>query len=139
MCPPLQALLHIMAHGHWQGKDESSPEVRGLFTRDAVLGSRWYKERLIVKQARDIALWGRHVRALDEFLALPGHRAEAERLGIHERRRYARELLDRVKSRAYLGELQGTIGADPIHRASAADVLTRADDGPDGEPLRLVK
>ena len=31
--PPLQALLHIMAYGHWQGKSASDPEVRQLFSR----------------------------------------------------------------------------------------------------------
>src|SRR5206468_844905 len=29
-CPPLFALLHIMAHGHWEGKDENHPAVREL-------------------------------------------------------------------------------------------------------------
>ena len=29
-CPPLQALLHIMATGHYQGKDVHDPEIRIL-------------------------------------------------------------------------------------------------------------
>ena len=82
LCPPLKALLHIMAHGHYEGKDANHPEVRALFTREALLASDWYHERLAVKQQRDMALWERHARSLTEFLARAGHRDEAERLGI---------------------------------------------------------
>ena len=32
-CPPLQCLLHIMARGHYQGRDVNHPEIRALFTR----------------------------------------------------------------------------------------------------------
>ncbi|HEX5100057.1 MAG TPA: hypothetical protein VFV94_11180 [Polyangiaceae bacterium] len=114
-CPPLKALLHIMAHGHYQGRDAHDPEIRGLFTRDALLASDWYAERLRVKQERDVDLWTRHVRALSEFLARPGHRDEAMRLGIEERLELAKAELERVSSDEYLESLQGTIGADPIH------------------------
>ena len=114
-CPPLKALLHIMVHGQYQGKDARDPEIRALFTREALLTSDWYKERLRVKQERDVELWTRHVRALSAFLARPGHRDEALRLGIEERLELARHELERVSSERYLESLEGTIGADPIH------------------------
>jgi hypothetical protein len=115
-CPPLRALLHIMAHGRYEGKDASHPDIRGLFTRETLLASDWYHERLIIKQQRDVALWERHVRSLTEFLARTGHRDEARRLGIPQRLEHARGELDRVSAPAYLTALAGTIGADPIHR-----------------------
>ncbi len=115
-CPPLRALLHIMARGHYEGKDANHPEIRALFTREALLASHWYRERLAVKQQRDVALWERHVRSLTEFLARAGHREEAERLGIAGRLERARAELERVSGREYLASLVGTIGADPIHR-----------------------
>jgi hypothetical protein len=115
-CPPLHALLHIMAHGHYEGKDAHHPEIRALFTRDALLQSDWYHERLVTKQKRDVALWERHVRSLTEFLARAGHREEAERLGIAGRLEHARTELERVSIPAYLTSLVGTIGADPVHR-----------------------
>jgi hypothetical protein len=114
-CPPLKALLHIMAHGHYQGKDARDPEIRALFSRDAVLASDWYKDRLRVKQERDVDLWTRHVRSLSAFLARPGHRDEALRLGIEERLELAKRELERVSGERYLESLEGTIGADPIH------------------------
>jgi hypothetical protein len=118
LCPPLQALLHIMAYGGYQGKDAQHPEIRALFTREALLASEWYHERLAVKQQRDILLWERHTRSLGEFLTRTGHRDEAKRLGIAGRLEHARRELERVASRDYLTSLAGTIGADPIHRPS---------------------
>jgi hypothetical protein len=115
-CPPLRALLHIMAHGHYQGKDASDADIRALFTRESLLASDWYHERLAVKQQRDVALWERHVRSLTEFLARAGHRGEARRLGIAARLEQALAELDRVGAHDYPATLAGTIGADPLHR-----------------------
>ena len=115
-CPPLRALIHIMAHGHFEGRDARDPAVRGMFTREALLTSDWYQERLTVKQRRDVALWERHVGSLTEFLASAGHRDEAVRLGIPRRLEHARAELDRVRSPEYVRSLVGTLGADPVHR-----------------------
>jgi phosphoenolpyruvate carboxykinase (diphosphate) len=115
-CPPLRALIQIMAYGSSEGRDASHPALRAMFTREALLASDWYQERLTLKQQRDVSLWERHVRSLTEFLARAGHREEAERLGIGRRLEHARAELDRVGSPAYLQGLVGTIGADPVHR-----------------------
>jgi len=109
-CPPLGALLHIMAYGHWEGKTVEDVELRSMFCREALLSSDWYKERLRVKQARDIALWQRHLDAVGSSTASsPG-----QRLDLESRAAAAREQLARVSARAYLSELVGTIGADPF-------------------------
>jgi phosphoenolpyruvate carboxykinase (diphosphate) len=115
-CPPLKALLHIMARGSYEGKTANDPEIRALFTREALLASDWYRERLAMKQQRDVALWGRHVWSLTEFLTRVGHREEAKRLGIAGRLEHACAELERVSAPEYLKGLVGTIGADPIHR-----------------------
>ncbi len=44
-CPPLNALLHIMQTGYYQGKALHNPAVRALFTRENLLGSDWFKQR----------------------------------------------------------------------------------------------
>jgi len=93
-CPPIRALLHIMAYGHYEGKTVDDDSIRCVFTREAMLESDWYKERLLVKQQRDVALWTRHVSAT----------------GSED----ARNRLAHVSSPAYLKELTGTIGADPF-------------------------
>lgn len=92
-CPPVRALLHIMVHGEWDGKEIDHPEVRALFTREAMLASDWYRERLQVKQQRDVALWTRHVAAVGQEAA---------------------DELARVSAPEYLDSLLGTIGADPF-------------------------
>ncbi len=113
-CPPIRVLLHIMAHGHFEGKDVHHPDVRALFTRAALVASSWYAERLALKQRRDVALWQRHVKRLSEFLVLPGHRDEVDRLRVADRLEQARAELQRVQAPEYLRSLTGTIGADPI-------------------------
>ena len=92
-----------MAYGEYEGMRENDPRLRVMFTREYLLASEWYKDRLRAKQARDIELWTRHTQALEAT-----SQADLKsRLGV------AREQLARVKSDAYLAELVGTIGADP--------------------------
>ena len=86
----------------------SDPEIRALFTREALLASDWYHERLATKQQRDIALW-----SLTEFLTPAGDRQEA-RAARH--RRPAGAELERVGAEDYLTALIGTVGANSIHR-----------------------
>lgn len=113
-CPPLQALLHIMATGHYQGKDVHHPEIRALFSKEALLASDWYRERLQVKQTRDIALWRRHVDSLQKFSEMASYADEVKRLNIKQRLEKAREELDRTQSPSYLEQMVGMIGADPL-------------------------
>ena len=119
-CPPLKALLHVMVHGHYKGMGIDDPAIRQLFTREALLASDWYKERLQVKQEREVALWRRHVHSLVDFLSQPSHLDEAQRLGIPARLERARAELERVSSPHYLEALHGTIGADPVHQGGAS-------------------
>jgi len=109
-CPPLKALLHIMAGGNYQGKGIDHSEFRALFERETLLSSDWYRERLSVKQKRDIALWNRHAAALVAFRASP-----AGGLELSQRQALVDCQLARVSSPSYLEELRGTIGADPFH------------------------
>lgn len=113
-CPPLQALLHIMLHDQWNGKDLNHPDVRKLFTRENMMASDWYAARLKAKQAVDRKLWKRHVDYLDKFQKRPTHTDEASRLNIADRLAGARATLATVEAAAYLESLVGTLGAEPI-------------------------
>lgn len=106
-CPPVKALLHIMAHGSFEGRTAGDRCIRALFTRDALMASAWYRERLETKQARDIALWRRHVSALEQA-------AGVTEIDIEGRLQFARRKLAAISAPAYLEELVGTIGADPF-------------------------
>jgi len=99
-----------MAYGHYQGLDESDAELLRMFTREAMLESQWYNERLCAKRAIDIALWTRHVAAIDEVLDSGKSFTQLDTKSLFAT---ASEQLARVKNDAYLTELIGTIGADP--------------------------
>ncbi|MCL4841922.1 MAG: hypothetical protein KJZ79_08785 [Bryobacteraceae bacterium] len=110
-CPPLKALLHVMVHGQWEGMDENHPDFRAMFTREAMLSSQWYADRLKAQQGREIALWQRHVADLEAFRRTGG--AASAGFPIEERLAEARARLLKVTARGYEQELVGTLGADP--------------------------
>ncbi|APZ92347.1 hypothetical protein [Fuerstiella marisgermanici] len=113
-CPPLRALLHIMAEGNYKGKDVHDPEIRKLFTLQSMLDSDWYEERLKARRQRDQKLWQRHVQYLQNFQSAPESSRDLERLNIAKRLETANAQLKRVSSSDYLHELHGTLGADRL-------------------------
>ena len=114
-CPPLEALLHIMAYGTYEGKDINAPSIRGLFTRDYLLQSAWYQERLSIKQQRDVQLWQQHQEYLLQRLAQI--EAEDELMSVFvDKLALVDERLQHLKHESYLQSLSGTLGADWIHR-----------------------
>jgi hypothetical protein len=113
-CPPLNALLHIMARDQWEGKGLDHPEVRAMFTRESLLASDWYAARLAAKQNVDRALWRRHVEYLNQFLRKTSHADVAEKLRISDRLTQARKMQETIESPAWLAGLSGTLGAEPV-------------------------
>jgi hypothetical protein len=112
-CPPLRALLHIMANGAYEGMNVHDPGFREMFSRSRVTGSDWYKERLNTKQERDITLWRRHLASLETYRSSAlGRNALSD---LEDRFKMIRTQSARVASPAYIEELVGTIGADPFH------------------------
>jgi phosphoenolpyruvate carboxykinase (diphosphate) len=113
-CPPLKALLHIMAKGNFEGRDVTHPGFRVLFNRDSVIRSAWYARRLEAKQRHDIKLWRSHATYLENFLKKKNYAEEATRLGIPEKLESAWKMYHKVKTGDYLSSLQGTIGLQPL-------------------------
>ncbi|WP_262966269.1 hypothetical protein [Methylobacter psychrophilus] len=113
-CPPLKALIHIMANGSFEGKSITDPDIRFMFTRDYLLKSDWYQERLIIKQGRDHGLWQQHrdyilqriseTEQTDSFNQVLTYKLE-----VTER------MLAEVSNPSYFENLQGTLGADWVH------------------------
>ena len=113
-CPPLQAILNIMAHGDHNGKTIADPEIREMFTREALLQSDWYRRRLATKKDRDIAHWKAFEQRLVEYLAGEQHEESCEELNLRDRLAYARQKLADAQSPGYEDQLVGTLGADPM-------------------------
>jgi phosphoenolpyruvate carboxykinase (diphosphate) len=113
-CPPLKALLHIMVHGTWEGKDIDHPEVRRLFTREHLLQSDWYYARLRMQQFRDAERCKQQMKYLETYLNNSNRAEVVNSLGLHAKLNRTRDELKLIESDAYLERLRGTIGADPL-------------------------
>ncbi|MEZ6136615.1 MAG: hypothetical protein R3C53_17095 [Pirellulaceae bacterium] len=113
-CPPLQAVLAVMAHGDWNGKSINDADVRKLFTRESMLESTWYRERLDAKRRADIQLWKRHEKYLKRFCNKPTHQDVVQRMNLEARIKQAQERLEFFKTDEYLSRIEGTLGTDPV-------------------------
>jgi hypothetical protein len=113
-CPPLKALLAIMAFGHYRGLDVHAPEIRAMFTREALLESDWYRQRLQVKRERDLALWTRNLNELQRFRDNPRNLEESRRLDLDARLAYVQARLDELSDPESWRLFIGTLGADPL-------------------------
>jgi hypothetical protein len=114
--PPLKILLHIMAHGNYEGKDLSHPDLRKQFDRDYVLQTDWYKQRLQLKQTKDSVLLKKQIAYLTDFINHPSNDDLAKEMQIAERIEKAKSELNYIDSEKYLQNLIGTIGADPLFK-----------------------
>ncbi len=114
--PPLKVLLHIMAYGHYEGKEISDPELRKLFEREYVVESDWYQDRLKIKQDKDVAFYTNQIAYLKDFISNPDNAELVYQMKIEDRLSNAESILKHVSSDNYLKELEGTIGADPLFR-----------------------
>jgi phosphoenolpyruvate carboxykinase (diphosphate) len=116
--PPLQVLLYVMAHGHYKNMEISDAELRKMFTREYVLSSEWYQERLLLKQQQDIRHWQAQMDYISAFKAVKVNESLLAELHIAGKLSYAERELNKVKSDAYLQSLTGTIGLDPIFKGN---------------------
>jgi len=121
-CPPLRAILSILAKGEYEGKSIDAPEVRELFTLENLLASDWYQRRLVEQQARDAQHWTDSVSRLENYIDSLHEDAPMIGLDLQERLQYARERLSETQQAGYLESLVGTLGADPM-RVAADDPI----------------
>jgi hypothetical protein len=84
-----------------------------LFTREQVMDSGWYAERLRARQAVATRQWRSQPGYLERFLTKPNYASEAARLGIPVRLEAGRREYARVSSEHHREELRGTLGAEP--------------------------
>tara|TARA_B100000315_G_scaffold77969_1_gene71295 strand:- start:1929 stop:5384 length:3456 start_codon:yes stop_codon:yes gene_type:complete len=113
--PPLKFLLNIMAYGHCNGETIDSPNLSGLFKRDNVLKSDWYRERLKLKQKKDIDQCNIQMDYLKIFKNKEENYHVSKKLNIENRIKKLTKKLKYNMSDKYLKDLEGTIGADPLY------------------------
>jgi hypothetical protein len=117
--PPLKAILYVMAKGSYNGMSLHDPELRALFSRDSVIASSWYRDRLEAYRERETAYIAASVGRLRLYLA-----QSAEAGSVAARR--ARSELARTEERlamlsqpGYIDLIVGTIGLDPLFRGQS--------------------
>ena len=114
LIPPLRALIDIMIRGEHKGMNREHAGIRGLFTREYVLRSDWYEQRLKLKQQRDEAFWRKNIIYLKQKLNQKNLEKMVQELDLKQKLIIAQDELDQVVSKKYLQDLQGTVGADPL-------------------------
>lgn len=125
-CPPLKVVLSTMAGGQGDTRSLDDPEVRAMFTRESMLASAWYRERLDAKRRADIRLWERHEEYLKHYCNKTTQQEVATRMGLEARIKQAQERLEFFKTEEYLERIQGTLGTDPaLVKEPAASNETR--------------
>ncbi len=113
--PPLRALLEIMAEGSTEaGWGLDSPEFRAMFTREAILASDWYAQRLDAKQAAASARANAGLAAIEKFVSTPGNEEPTARLDMPARVEAARLEAQRLASPEFREQLVGTTGNTPL-------------------------
>lgn len=117
-CPPLQVVLQVMAVGNFEGKTIDDPSIREMFTRDYLLNSDWYKERLLIKQQRDAALWQMNRDYVEQKMDESNESDTDLWAELQDQLENAEQMLEWVNSDSYHERLQGTLGADWIHRGA---------------------
>ncbi|MDR2929661.1 MAG: hypothetical protein LBV06_01940 [Propionibacteriaceae bacterium] len=114
-CPPLRALLQVMATGRSdEGWSLSSPEFRSQFTAESVLAADWYAARLDAKQSLDVARAEFSLASLDHFITQPNNAEVVARLNMEQRRTTVGKWHDRWASQTYRDYLVGTLGVQPL-------------------------
>ncbi len=114
--PPLKILLHIMAYGHFEGKEISNPELRSYFEREYIVNSDWYKERLQLKQQKEVVFYTTQIAYLNAFISNSDNALLVNEMNLLERLEEVEALLDNATDPKYLDRLVGTIGTDPLFR-----------------------
>ena len=115
-CPPLKAVLSLMAYGQYEGMSINDPELRKLFTRGNLIKSDWYQQRIEAKQRVDIEHWGKLVGQLKEYNEKSAGYEFASELDLLSRIEFAETKLKEVSSPDYLRSLIGSIGVEPLGR-----------------------
>ena len=112
-CPPLRALLEIMADDKLDDSRLHDPAFRKLFNPTAILNSDWYQARLESRLEYMKGFWDGRVKYLEDFLQNPANTKASQELGIQQRIEFseeARKVLDEPGTRR---SLHASLGREP--------------------------
>jgi phosphoenolpyruvate carboxykinase (diphosphate) len=109
-CPPLKALLHIMAHGDYEGKEASAPEIREMFSREYLVASDWYAARLESHKQVELA----HCSKLIDYLRATLKEADETEADVLEAKlKSVQKQRDSIRRKDAQKAYMHTLGTDP--------------------------
>ena len=111
--PPLKVLLTIMAEGSHEGRDVHHPEVRAMFTKEAMINSQWYRERLVARQQVDRIQTSRQIDHLQRRRKQVDQLSSDDVNDLEALIASLKEKLASIDSQEYLESLGNTLGTDP--------------------------
>ena len=85
-----------------------------MFTREAVLASHWYAQRLDAKQSAASARANAGLAAIEKFVSTAGNEEPTARLDMPARVEAARVEAQHLASPEYRDQLVGTVGSTPL-------------------------
>ena len=85
-----------------------------MFTRESVLASDWYAQRLDAKQAAASARADAGLAAIEKFVSTPGNEEPTARLDMPARVEAARVEAQRLAGPQFREQLVGTAGSTPL-------------------------
>jgi hypothetical protein len=121
-CPPLRALLEIMAFGETNGLRRSSSKFRQMFHPETLLSQEWYQRRLETFRQQQIHHWERCHRELKTWQATQSIADDGNLLLLDQRIATVEQQLTQLRSSDYLASLTGCLGCDPY--ACTANMLS---------------
>ena len=117
--PPLKALLYMMRDGEYEGMTLTSPEFRAMWSRENILKSDWYMERLKCFQTKETDRLQRGLEYMEHFIKGPdSHPGDwkgkqiVEDLQLHDRITSTKKQLETVKKPDFLKHLVGSLGVE---------------------------
>lgn len=112
-CPPLKALLHIMAKGDYEGMTLSSPEFRAMFSNENILNSDWYIERLRASKEVTLNRYKKCLNYMKSFCDAYNNSSIIGSLGLDATIKKTTSTVNALSRDTKASLALGTIGADP--------------------------
>ncbi|GKT24910.1 PPi-type phosphoenolpyruvate carboxykinase [Aduncisulcus paluster] len=122
LVPPLQCLIYIMSEGSYHGVTIRDPRLRAMFTRENVMKSSWYKDRLVHFRKKQLQRVDKHIQYMEQWLSRDENKSAAARrkMGIVEKLEEAKEEKAFIENEsAFLKFFWGSIGADLVSKHPA--------------------
>ncbi|MDR2778823.1 MAG: hypothetical protein LBB16_00860 [Puniceicoccales bacterium] len=108
--PPLRALLHIAVDGQYEGMTLRDKIFRAMFSRENIISSEWYMDRLKKYQMSQIEHLSKGLEYVKNFSKFQKNNIAQSHINLAKREQSIAKRLNFVKTSSYVQGLVGTIG-----------------------------